>query len=317
MCFNWVILLRKLANPARKPLTLLTRSKQRWWILAVVGVTGFAAWQRFKPKPPPPAEVNIVRGVSALGRLTPEGGLIALSVPGGAGGFSNDVVERWFVGEGQPIRKGQLLAQMSSYRQLKASLLQAETNFEASKILLPFLEIGQTRGGVLLKEGAISEEDLGKSIASVETRKANIQSAEAGVQIARRQLETSQIKSPIDGTLIRIFSAPGMKETDEGLATIGQTNSMEAWAQVYQADINKLRLNQKASIRAESGGFSGSLRGKLKAIIANVSSRDLFATNNNNNVNARVILTKLSIDPEDMEKVKRLSGLNVIVQFEP
>lgn len=280
-------------------------------------MTGFAVWQRFKPKPPPPVQAKIERGVSALGRLTPEGGLVALSVPGGPGGFSNDIVERWFVGEGQSIRKGQLLAQMSSYRQLKAALSQAEANLEASKILLPFLKVGQIRGGLLFQEGAISEQDLGKSIASVETRKANIQSAEAGVQIARRQLEASQIESPIDGSLIRIFSAPGMKETNDGLATIGRTNAMEVWAQVYQADINKLRPNQAATIRAESGGFNGTLRGKLKAIIANVSSRDLFATNNNNNVNARVVLTKLSLDPADIEKVKRLSGLNVIVQFAP
>lgn len=282
-----------------------------------MAVSGFAIWQVFKPKPPPAAEPTVPRGVSALGRLTPEGGLIALSVPGGAGGLSNDVVERWFVDEGQPIRKGQLLAQMSSFRQLNASLSQAEANLEASKILLPFLKIGQTRGALLFQEGAISEQDLGKSIASVETRKANIQSAEAGVQIARRQLEASQIKSPIDGTLIRILSAAGSKESSEGLATIGRTNAMQVWAQVYQADISKLRLNQAATIRAESGGFSGSLRGKLKAIIANVSSRDLFATNNNNNVNARVVLTKLSLEPADIQKVKRLSGLNVIVQFEP
>ena len=259
----------------------------------------------------------MARTVSALGRLTPEGGLIALSVPGGPGGISNDTVERWYVNEGDAIRKGQLLAQMSSYSQLKAAVEQAKANLDGSKILLPFLKIGQTRGAVLFQEGAISEQDLGKSIASVETRKANIQSAQAGIQIAKKQLEAAQIKSPIDGSLIRIYSSPGMKETSDGLAMIGRTNAMEVWAQVYQADINKLRLGQKAKIRAESGGFNGSLQAKLKAIIANVSSKDLFSINNNNNVNARVVLVKLSLDPIDIEKVKRLSGLNVKVQFEP
>ena len=268
------------------------------------------------PKPSPPEKVTTVREISALGRLTPEGGLITLSVPGGPGGISNDVVESWFVGEGAPISKGQVLAQMKSYSQLKSQLTQAESNLASSQILLPFLKIGQTRGAVLFQEGAISEQDLGKSVAAVETRKATIDAAAAGVQIAKRQLEAAQIKSPIDGSLIRIFSQPGMKETSDGLALIGRTNAMEVWAQVYQADIEQLRPGQPAIIRAESGGFSGALRGRLKTIVANVSSRDLFATNNNNNVNARVVLAKLSLDAADIAKVKRLSGLNVLVTFE-
>jgi len=294
----------------------MAQFRRPWLISVIVLVGAYATWQRVKPKPTPPDKGTIVRGISALGRLTPEGGLITLSVPGGPGGISNDVVENWFVGEGAPIREGQILAQMRSYRQLKSLLTQAELNLASSKILLPFLEIGQTRGAALFQEGAISEQDLGKSVAAVETRKATIEGAEAGVQIAKRQLEAAQIKSPIDGSLIRIFSQPGMKETSDGLALIGKTNAMEVWAQVYQADVGQLRLGQAAIIRAESGGFTGTLRGKLKTIVANVSSRDLFATNNNNNVNARVVLTKLSLDAADIAKVKRLSGLNVVVTFE-
>ncbi|NDF98005.1 MAG: HlyD family efflux transporter periplasmic adaptor subunit [Chitinophagia bacterium] len=285
-------------------------------ITGIVLVGAYTTWQRFKPQPTPPVKVSIERNISALGRLTPEGGLITLSVPGGPGGISNDVIENWFVGEGAAIRQGQILAQMRSYRQLKSQLAQAESNLASSKILLPFLRIGQTRGAILFQEGAISEQDLGKSVAAVETRKATIDAAEAGVQIAMRQLEAAQIRSPINGSLIRIFSQPGMKETSDGLALIGRTNAMEVWAQVYQADIDRLRLGQAATIRAESGGFTGTLRGTLKTIVGNVSSRDLFATNNNNNVNARVVLAKLSLDAADIAKVKSLSGLNVVVTFE-
>lgn len=294
----------------------MAQLRRPWLLTLIVLVAAFASWQRLKPKPNPPEKETIVREISALGRLTPEGGLITLSVPGGPGGISNDVVESWFVGEGAPISKGQVLAQMKSYSQLKSQLTQAESNLASSQILLPFLKIGQTRGAVLFQEGAISEQDLGKSVAAVETRKATIDAAAAGVQIAKRQLEAAQIKSPIDGSLIRIFSQPGMKETSDGLALIGRTNAMEVWAQVYQADIEQLRPGQPAIIRAESGGFSGALRGRLKTIVANVSSRDLFATNNNNNVNARVVLAKLSLDAADIAKVKRLSGLNVVVTFE-
>ena len=44
--------------------------------------------------------------------------------------------------------------------------------------------------------------------------------------------------------------------------------------------------------------------------------RDLFAINGSNDINARVILVKLDLDPDDRSKVQQLSGLNVTVTFE-
>lgn len=240
---------------------------------------------------------------------------MSLSVPSGAGG-GNDVVQRWFAQEGQDVRKGQLLVQMRSYSQLKAELDQAKANLEASRVLLPFLMIGQDRGGALFREGAITEEELGKAYANVQSRKAAIQEAQAGVARAKVLLQASQIRSPFDGTLIRIYSTPGMRESSDGLAMLDKTNAMEVWVQVYQSDIAKLRPGQSAQIRPESGGFTGVLQGKLKAITGQVSARDLFATTNNNDVNARVVLVKLALDPADGKRVKQLSGLNVLVQFD-
>ena len=293
----------------------MVKKPNSWLVVGLVAVAGYAGWSTLKPKPPAAAPVKIVKSITALGRITPEGGLVSLSVPSGAGG-GNDVVQRWFAQEGQDIRKGQLLVQMSSYSQLKAELDQAKANLEASRVLLPFLMIGQNRGGALFKEGAITEEELGKAYANVESRKAAIQEAQAGVVRARVLLQASQIRSPFDGTLIRIFSTPGMRESSDGLAMLGKTNAMEVWAQVYQSDIAKLRPGQSAKIRPESGGFTGVLQGKLKAITGQVSARDLFATTNNSDVNARVVLVKLALDPADGKRVKRLSGLNVLVQFD-
>jgi HlyD family secretion protein len=125
------------------------------------------------------------------------------------------------------------------------------------------------------------------------------------------------VRSPLDGTLIRIYSWPGMKETSDGLALIGRTDRMQVWAQVFQSDLPRLRIGQEATVRAESGGFQGSLRAQLKAIVGNVSQRDLFSTNGNNDVNARVVLVKLDIAPSERERVRQLSNLNVTVRFDP
>lgn len=292
------------------------RRYRPWLVAALIGGAAVVGWKVTRPKPAPPPKAPLTQQVTALGRLTPEGGLVTLSVPAGTAG-GNEVVERWFVDEGASIRKGQTLARLSSYGQLRAALTQAESTLESTRALLPFLEISKNRGQVLYRDGAISEEELAKTSASIITKRADIEGAQAEVQKARKQLLAAEVRSPLDGNLIRIYSWPGMKETSEGLALIGRTDRMQVWAQVFQSDVPRLRIGQGASVKPESGGFTGTLRANLASIIGVVSARDLFATNANNDVNARVVLVKLNLDPADRERVARLSGLNVTVRFDP
>jgi HlyD family secretion protein len=286
-----------------------------WLTLLLVGGLGFGGWNLLKPKPQPKPAPSIVQMVTAQGRLIPEGGLVNLSIPAGTAG-GNEVVQRWLVREGSSIRKGELLAELSSYPQLKAALDQAEANLKATRSLLPFLIISRDKGEELFSEGAVSEEEYGKAVATVTSRKADIAGSEAAAQEARLKLAAAQIRSPLDGTLIRIYSWPGMKETSDGLALIGRTGRMQVWAQVFQSDVAKIRPGQTATIKPETGDFLKTMSGTVDSIIGNVSERDLFATNANNDVNARVVLVKLDIAPQYQAQVARLSGMNVTVQFD-
>ncbi len=292
------------------------RRYRPWLVAALIGGAAAVGWKVTRPKPVPPPKAPPIQQITALGRLTPDGGLVKLSVPAGTVG-GNEVVDRWFVQEGAPIRKGELLAQLSSFGQLRASLIQAESNLASTQALLPFLEISKTRGQALYRDGAISEEEFAKTGASIITKRADIDGAQAEVLRARKQMQAAEIRSPLDGSLIRIYSWPGMKETDQGLALVGRTDRMQVWAQVFQSDVPKLRIGQGATVTPESGGFTGSLRASLTSIIGLVSARDLFATNANNDVNARVVLVKLNLTPSDRQLVSRLSGLNVTVHFDP
>ena len=303
------------ASSPQRGFPWLQRSRP-WLIGALIGGAALLGWKLTRPKPEPPPKAPLVQQVTALGRLTPEGDLVSLSVPAGTSG-GNEVVERWFVREGDPISKGQLLARLSSYGQLRAALDQAEASLSSTRALLPFLTISQSKGKELYADGAISEEELGKANAGVIRQNAEIRGGSASVDKARRELAAAEVRSPLDGNLIRIYSWPGMKETDQGLALIGRTDRMQVWAQVFQTDVNRLRIGQSATVTPESGGFSGTLRAELASIIGVVSARDLFATNANNDVNARVVLVKLNLAPDDRERVRRLSGLNVTVRFDP
>lgn len=301
-----------------QPLLAMPRLlRQPRLLLILLVITGFGvAAVQLRPKPSPRPEAPRITAVTALGRLIPEGDLVSLSVPAGLTG-GNEVVETWLVQEGDRIEQGQVLARLSSYQQLQVAIKQAEANLSSSQALLPFLEISQRKGKTLFSDGAISEEELGKARAGVIRQQSDIRSGRAALDRARLELAAAEVRSPLDGTLIRIYSWPGMKETSDGLALIGRTDRMQAWAQVFQSDIARLRIGQTARVNAESGGFRGSLRARLRAIVGNVSQRDLFAVNGNNDVNARVVLVKLDLDPADRDRVRQLSNLNVTVRFDP
>ena len=292
----------------------LIRRTRPWLIGAAVVGAGLFGWSTLRPKPTPKPQAPLVREITGLGRLTPEGGLVNLSIPAGSIGGS-EVVDRWYVGEGDGVQKDQLLARLSSWEQLQASVREAKAKLQASEALLPSLVFSQNRARELFREGGISEQDLGQLQANVVSKQAEIESARAALAKAETQLSAAEVRSPLNGAVIRIFSWPGMKETDQGLALLGRTDRMQAWAQIFQTDVNRLSIGQSALVTAETGGFNGPIKATLSSIISQVSERDLFAITGNNDVNARVVLVKLDLDPNERQKVERLSGLNVLVRF--
>jgi len=294
----------------------MLKNRRTWLAAAIVGCGATGIWFATRPKPAPRPAQPLENRITALGRLTPEGGVVQLSVPAGSVG-GNEVVSKWLVSEGDPIRKGQVLARLSSWEQLEASVREAQTQVKATEALLPSLQFSQNRARELFQEGGISEQELGALQANVTSKRFDIKSAKATLDRSRTALAAAEVRSPLNGQLIQIYSWPGMKETENGLAIIGRTERMQVWAQVFQTDINRLRIGQVAEIMPETGGFIGPLRARLSAVIGQVSDKDIFATSGNNAVNARVVLVKLDIDPKDQGKVQRLTGLNVITRFLP
>ena len=284
-------------------------------VIGLVAVTAFGATQCAQKKEQTEEVAPLRRSITALGRLTPRGGNVKLAVPAGVSG-GNQIVTKWMVEEGETISEGQILAYLSSYQELSTAIESAEENLRLSRSLLPFLEISREKAEELLNRGSISKEEYTRTITTLKTRKSEVLTNEAELQRARNNLDSSIVKSPLNGQLIKIYSWPGMKPTDDGLALAARTSDMQVWAQVFQTDIGKISQGQRATVKAESGGFDGELNAKVRSIIGEVSERDLFAVSGSNDINARVVLVKLDLEPSDRSKVRQLSGLNVTVTFE-
>jgi HlyD family secretion protein len=125
------------------------------------------------------------------------------------------------------------------------------------------------------------------------------------------------LRAPIDGTVLRIVARVGERPGDKGIVELGATDQMEALLEVYESDIDRVRLGQTAVLTSENGGFAGTLRGRVSRVSPQVRQRQVLATDPSGDVDARIVEVRVALDPEDAGRVRALTGLKVIARLQP
>ena len=151
----------------------------------------------------------------------------------------------------------------------------------------------------------------------VDTAKNELRQAEASRDKAKQDLADATVLAPQDGRILKIFSWPGDKVSDNGLLEMADTNSMVITAEVYQSDLTKLKIGQGATVTAD--GFQGSARATLYKVLPQVQKQSIFGGTPGENMDQRVYEVKLRLHPTQKEE-KRLrfaSNLQVNVIFDP
>ncbi|MBD2682732.1 MULTISPECIES: ABC exporter membrane fusion protein [Nostoc] len=150
----------------------------------------------------------------------------------------------------------------------------------------------------------------------VQVAQTEVNSATTSVQQAKADLDLSYIKSPINGKILKIHAKTGeVISTSTGFAEIGKTSQMNVIAEVYQTDVQKVRVGQKANIT--STAFPGTLKGTVKEIGWQVDKQSIFSLNPGSDTDRRIVEVKISIDnPADSERVSRLTNLQVDVAIQ-
>ncbi|MDY6781761.1 MAG: ABC exporter membrane fusion protein [Cyanobacteriota bacterium] len=148
----------------------------------------------------------------------------------------------------------------------------------------------------------------------VETAEAEIQSAIAAVSEAKVNLEQTAVRSPIAAQIVKIHTRPGEKISDEGIATLGQTQQMVAIAEVYQNDIAKIQIGQPATITATA--ISHTLQGTVERIGLQVEQQQVVNEDPTANIDAKVVEVRIRLDPASSEKVAGLTNLQVAVEIQ-
>lgn len=148
----------------------------------------------------------------------------------------------------------------------------------------------------------------------VQAAQAEVNHAIAAVKKAKADLDLAYVRSPRDGRILKIYTWPGEVVKTEGIADLGQTDQMYVVAEVYESDVSKVRLGQRALITGSA--FSGEVTGTVDEMGWQIRKKDVLNADPVADVDARVVEVKIRLDAAATSKVARLTNSEVKVAIE-
>ncbi len=174
------------------------------------------------------------------------------------------IIQSRLFDEGGEVKAGQALYQIdpASYQATYDSAIAAQQKADAA---VPSAQAKVERYQGLIKQNAVSKQDLDDAVASLAQAKADVASAKASADTARINLDYTKITAPISGRIGKSSLTPGALVTasqDTALATIRTLDPINV--DVSQSSTNLLNLRQAiADGRVKLSGTNVSVKLKL------------------------------------------------------
>jgi len=257
-----------------------------------------------------------LKGVAALGQLSPAGEVRKLASPVSQFGTFPRVIEL-FVKEGDYVEENSVLATFENREKLKSDLQKKEYLLETNDLEISLKEDQLKRFKLAIDKNAYSEIQFSqRKDELLKLKKQKI------INLADRKailidLSNSQLRSPINGYILSINTRVGERSNSEGVLDIGASQNMEATIEVYESDIDRVFLNQSVELTSENGGFEDKLFGFVVRINPRVKQRKVLSTDPTGDADARVIEVLVKLNQDSIEKVKSFAGMKVIARFIP
>jgi HlyD family secretion protein len=145
----------------------------------------------------------------------------------------------------------------------------------------------------------------------VDLAQREVEAARAVVEQRSADLDASRVVAPIAGTVLRIERRPGERLDTTGLLQLAQTDRMQVVAEVYEADLPRVRLGQPAQARVASSGLA--LAGEVVEIGRIVARKGVLSNDPISDIDARVVEVRIDLTLEPDSPVRRLSNARVEV----
>ena len=286
-------------------------------------------------------DVSTAQPVSALGRLEPEHGITTLAAPSTPEAILGGILAELHVKKGDEVSKGQLLASTDTAPVMEAIVSEARaklqlalreveaahSNAEEACVRADVAQREAERRERLHAQGVAGDEEADSARGEAEARLASCNAAktavrvsEANTEVARAhlvrvqaELKRSYIYSPIDGVVLDINAKPGEFISAKGAIDLANVKRMYAIAEVYETDIRRVRIGQRATV--SSAALENELSGTVEFIRLMVAKQDEIGTDPAARKDARIIEVEILLD--DPGSIGGMTNLQVDVVIHP
>lgn len=241
------------------PLSVKRRVKLQW-LLLLIGIVVLVALVRFvggvfAPHGNAPYKMaaikrgDIRKTIACSGPLDP---VTRVDV----GTQVSGTIARIYVDYNDQVKKDQILAELDTSL-FKTEVDNAEANLLNKEAALEEAQAEYDRNLPIFKKGVISDFQFITTRVKLKTRQAELQSARAILQKARRNLEYAVIRSPIDGIVIAKNVEEGQTvaanfETPTLFEIAADLSHLEILVNVDESDIGDIREGQKVQFEVQA-----------------------------------------------------------------
>jgi HlyD family secretion protein len=132
--------------------------------------------------------------------------------------------------------------------------------------------------------------------------KIDLANTEARVESARRQLQDAQVRSPLDGVVVQIFSRQGERVAPMGIVKIVDMSRLRVLADVDEVNVGRLKPGGKVEVTFR--GNNDVYKGTIERIAPTVKRMQRVEPDGGSSTDARVVQVEITIDdPSSMPQV--------------
>ena len=166
-------------------------------------------------------------------------------------------IDRYFVEEGQSVRKGDPLVQIDD-RDYDAAVRRAEAGLELARANLKLAEADLKRGRELSDKGFIAKQELDVWENKAAVARATVDQLLAELKQARVNLDYTLLRAPTDGVVLAKtkevgeIAVPGGFSGSGDLIRLANLSDMRAQVDVNEADLSRVRMGQPAEVAPDA-----------------------------------------------------------------
>ncbi|NEO18225.1 MAG: ABC exporter membrane fusion protein [Moorea sp. SIO3I6] len=191
-----------------------------------------------------PENTMVMVGVTALGRLEPQGGVTRLSAPNSVGGTR---VDQLLVKEGDKIKAGQIIALLDSYALRFATLEQAKQKVKISQARLKKVKAGAQAGEISAQEATIArlQAQLRGEVAAQEATLARLQAQLRG-EVATQKANLARLQAQLRNAQAEYRRNQQLYQ--EGVISASLFDSKRLQVETIQEQINEANAALKRTV---------------------------------------------------------------------